>query len=232
MGRKCAYPECKSTDGLHSLPSDREVAHCWLQALGRADIPSASVYVCNLHFTRECFSNYGEVEMGFKKQLLLKPDAVPTPAKIVTPGRVEESEAQASTSQQTSTTHSTPQYRHKGCQTDPEPTVSVSTQFCPLMLSVGTQMYYSPSTKSAATQLSYGTLKQHVRSKATQVREPRMRNCGVGTLTFPLDSPLLFLQPTIVDRPAKRPRLSLTDEEEGPSECSLSVLVQEPKDST
>ena len=85
MGRKCAYPECKSTDGLHSLPSDREVAHCWLQALGRADIPSASVYVCNLHFTRECFSNYGEVEMGFKKQLLLKPDAVPTPAKVVTP---------------------------------------------------------------------------------------------------------------------------------------------------
>lgn len=53
-------------------------------ALGRVDIPSASVYVCNLHFPRESFSNYGEVEMGFKKQLLLNPDAVPTPAEVVT----------------------------------------------------------------------------------------------------------------------------------------------------
>lgn len=84
MGRKCAYPECKSTEGLHSLPSNREMAHRWLHALGRLDIPTASVYVCNLHFTRECFSNYAEVEMGFKKQFLLTPDAVPTPAKVVT----------------------------------------------------------------------------------------------------------------------------------------------------
>ena len=84
MGRKCAYPECKSTEGLHSLPSNREMAHRWLQALGRLDVPTASVYVCNLHFTRESFSNYAEVEMGFKKQLLLKPDALPTPAKAGT----------------------------------------------------------------------------------------------------------------------------------------------------
>lgn len=53
-------------------------------ALGRVDVPPASVYVCNLHFTRECFSNYAEVEMGFKKQLLLNPDAVPAPVRVVT----------------------------------------------------------------------------------------------------------------------------------------------------
>ncbi|KAG8010202.1 hypothetical protein GBF38_014420 [Nibea albiflora] len=101
-----------------------------------------------MHFTRECFSNYGEVAMGFKKQLLLNPDAVPIPAKAVTQVRVAS------------------------------------------------------------------------------------RDCGVCTLTFPLDSPLLFLQPTLVKRPPKRPRLSLTDEEEGPSECNLSTAVQEPEDST
>lgn len=83
MGRRCAYPECRSTEGLHSLPSNREMAHRWLHALGRLDIPTASVYVCNLHFTRECFSNYAEVEMGFKKQLLLNPDALPTPARVM-----------------------------------------------------------------------------------------------------------------------------------------------------
>ncbi|XP_042280273.1 uncharacterized protein LOC122987625 isoform X2 [Thunnus albacares] len=195
MGRKCAYPECKSTDGLHSLPSDREVAHCWLQALGRADIPSASVYVCNLHFTRECFSNYGEVEMGFKKQLLLKPDAVPTPAKVVTPGN------------KGSICQIFPAVRHVGSQTDP------------------------PERKSVSTQLSMKTLQNHFRSTATQVKAPS-RDCGVCTLTFPLDSPLLFLQPTIVERPSKRARLSIKDEEESPAECSLSVVVQEPEDTT
>ncbi|XP_044215540.1 uncharacterized protein LOC122987624 [Thunnus albacares] len=228
--RKCFFG-CEGEEkklNLFAFPKDESTRQKWIQFLfsGKKQ-PYAYVFVCSRHFTEDCFLNRAQYEAGFSARLVLKDGSVPS-----IKGRVEESEAQASTSQQTSTTHSTPQYRHKGCQTDPEPTVSVSTQFCPLMLSVGTQMYYSPSTKSAATQLSYGTLKQHVRSKATQVREPRMRNCGVGTLTFPLDSPLLFLQPTIVDRPAKRPRLSLTDEEEGPSECSLSVLVQEPKDST
>ncbi|XP_044063849.1 uncharacterized protein LOC122881574 isoform X2 [Siniperca chuatsi] len=195
MGRKCAYPECKSTERLHSLPSNREMAHRWLHALGRVDIPSASVYVCNLHFTRECFSNYAEVEMGFKKQLLLNPDAVPTPAKVVTQGTGG------------SASRILPAVRHVASQTDP------------------------PERKSVSTQLSMKTLQNHFRSTATQARVPS-RDCGVCTLTFPLDSPLLFLQPTIVKRPSKRPRLSITDEKEGPAECSLSMVVHEPEDST
>nr|XP_046254840.1 uncharacterized protein LOC124064431 isoform X2 [Scatophagus argus] len=195
MGRKCSYPECKSTEGLHSLPSNREMAHRWLNALGRIDMPSASVYVCNLHFTRECFSNYAEVEMGFKKQLLLNPDAVPTPVQVVTQGTVG------------NVSGTLPSVRHVACQTDP------------------------PETKSVATQLSMKTLPNTFRSKATQARVSS-RDCGMCTLTFPLDSPILFLQPTIVKRPAKRPRLSLTDEEEGPSECSLSMVVHEPEDLT
>ncbi|TMS10410.1 hypothetical protein E3U43_019403 [Larimichthys crocea] len=195
MGRKCAYPDCRSAEGLHCLPANREVAHRWLRALGRVDIPSASVYVCNLHFTRDCFSNYGEVAMGFKKQLLLNPDAVPIPAKVVTQDTSGNS-CRIMTS-----------VRHVASQTDP------------------------PERKSVSTQLCMKTLQSPFRSKGTQVRVAS-RDCGVCTLTFPLDSPLLFLQPTLVKRPSKRPRLSLTDEEESPTECNVSTVVQEPEDST
>lgn len=100
-----------------------------------------------------------------------------------------------------------PAVRHVGSQTDP------------------------PERKSVSTQLSMKTLQNHFRSTATQVKAPS-RDCGVCTLTFPLDSPLLFLQPTIVERPSKRARLSIKDEEESPAECSLSVVVQEPEDTT
>ncbi|XP_034729318.1 uncharacterized protein LOC117945737 isoform X3 [Etheostoma cragini] len=88
-----------------------------------------------------------------------------------------------------------------------------------------------PKIKSVGTQLSMQTLQNPFRSRATQVKMPG-RDCGVCTDTFPLDSPLLLLQPTLVKRPSKRPRLSLTDEEEGPSESILSVVVHEPEDST
>ncbi|XP_031154585.1 uncharacterized protein LOC116049247 isoform X3 [Sander lucioperca] len=65
-----------------------------------------------------------------------------------------------------------------------------------------------PKIKSVGTQLSMQTLQNPFRSKAIQVKIPS-RDCGVGTDTFPLDSPLLLLQPTLVKRPSKRPRLSL-----------------------
>ncbi|XP_073342256.1 uncharacterized protein [Pagrus major] len=96
-----------------------------------------------------------------------------------------------------------PTVRDVACQTDP-----------PKRISVGTQ-------------LSMKTLQSHFRSKGIQARAAS-KDCGVCTLTFPLDSPLLFLQPTIVKRPSKRPRLSLTDEGEGP--C-LSMVVNESEDS-
>ncbi|XP_031154590.1 uncharacterized protein LOC116049247 isoform X8 [Sander lucioperca] len=88
-----------------------------------------------------------------------------------------------------------------------------------------------PKIKSVGTQLSMQTLQNPIRSKAIQVKIPS-RDCGVCTDTFPLDSPLLLLQPTLVKRPSKRPRLSLTDEEEDPSEPRSSVAVHEPEDST
>nr|XP_046254833.1 uncharacterized protein LOC124064426 [Scatophagus argus] len=77
---------------------------------------------------------------------------------------------------------------------------------------------------------SVGTQQTNVRSIATQATVSS-RDCGVCTLTFPLDSPLLFLQPA-VNRAAKRTRLSLTDKDECLSECSVSLVVHEPEDST
>lgn len=73
--------------------------------------------------------------------------------------------------------------------------------------------------------------KTSVQSTGTQARVPS-RDCGMCTLTFPLDSPLLFLQPTIIKRPSKRPRLSLTVKEEVPRECSSSVVIHEPDNLT
>lgn len=125
---------------------------------------------------------------------------------------------------------SVPTIRHPATAPGPQGTDVSTRQFLPAVKHVACQTD-PPGIKSVGTQL---TMKYPFRSKATQARVPS-RDCGVGTLTFPLDSPLLFLQPTIVKRPSKRPRLSLTDneeEEEGPSQCTFSVTVHEPEDST
>ncbi|XP_033957977.1 uncharacterized protein [Pseudochaenichthys georgianus] len=215
MDRKCSYPDCRSTEGLHPLPPDPQLAHRWLQALGRFNtppsfVPPSSVYVCYLHFTRENFSNYGELEMEFKKQLLLNPDSVPTSAHVVPQGTGD------------SFCQTSPAVRHVASQTDPPEIISDT------LLSIKTE----PLTRrSVGTQLSKRTLQNPVRSTATQARVPG-KDCGVCTPTFPLDSPLLLLQPTIVKRPPKRPRLSLSDEEEGPSEGCSSMGINEPGNST
>ncbi|XP_008289970.1 uncharacterized protein LOC103364594 isoform X2 [Stegastes partitus] len=108
--------------------------------------------------------------------------------------------------------HVLPAVRHVASQTDPPETASVGTQM---------SMTAPQSHK----------VQKSLRSTATQVKVPS-RDCGVCTLTLPLDSPALFLQPTLKKTPPKRPRLSLTEEEEGPSECSSSKVVGEPEDST
>ncbi|XP_065145190.1 uncharacterized protein [Paramisgurnus dabryanus] len=78
MVRRCIVAGCNSTAGLHSFPADLGIRRQWMHALGLGDRefpPGAKV--CNLHFTRDRFSNVMEVEMGFSTQLVLKPDAVP-----------------------------------------------------------------------------------------------------------------------------------------------------------
>ncbi|KAM7393960.1 hypothetical protein PAMP_020793 [Pampus punctatissimus] len=158
--RKCFFG-CEGKLNLFAFPKEENTSKLWIQFLfvGQQQ-PYTTVFLCSRHFTEDCFLNRAQYEAGFSARLVLRDGAVPS-----IKGRVEESQAQASTSQQTPTA----QYKHTGCQTDRELTVSVATQFCPYMVSVGTQFSYSASTKSAGTQLSYSTLKQHVRSKATQV---------------------------------------------------------------
>ncbi|KAM4620361.1 uncharacterized protein ACJ7VT_007047 [Polymixia lowei] len=234
--RKCFFG-CEGKLILFAFPKEESTRQHWIQFLFTGQKQSyATVFVCSRHFTEDSFLNRAQYEAGFSARLVLKDGAVPC-----VKGRVSES----STSQQTSTTHVTTQYRHTGSQTDPEPTVSVATQFCPLMLSVGTQLSYSASTKSVGTQLSYSTLKQHVRSKATQVTS--CNDFGVGTTTGPLMTPQPLMTSTHITltRPAKRSRLELDEEEKEEEEQeeeddydddddddSVSMEGLEPHDST
>nr|XP_055065932.1 uncharacterized protein LOC129447961 [Misgurnus anguillicaudatus] len=102
MVRRCIVAGCNSAAGLHSFPAELGIRRQWLHALGLDDRefpPGAKV--CNLHFTRDRFSNTMEVEMGFSTQLVLKPDAVPN---VVHPSqrRIEPAKT-----------------REIGCQTEP-----------------------------------------------------------------------------------------------------------------
>ncbi|XP_038575012.1 uncharacterized protein LOC119902735 [Micropterus salmoides] len=71
-----------------------------------------------------------------------------------------------------------------------------------------------PETRSVGTQL---IMKAPVRSTATQATAPS-RDRGVCTPTFPLDSPLLFLQPTVVKRRRLKEEQEEQEEEEAPLE--------------
>lgn len=85
MGWQCCFPSCKNTSGLHSFPAHPEFRHKWVRALGilNRDLP-ARAGVCNRHFSRDCFSNLMEVDMGFTEVLMLKSKAVPN---FAVPGR-------------------------------------------------------------------------------------------------------------------------------------------------
>ncbi|KAM4580251.1 uncharacterized protein PAE49_005180 isoform 1-T2 [Odontesthes bonariensis] len=100
--------------------------------------------------------------------------------------------------------------------------VNANCQVSPIIRHVASQTdppdFDFPKTRSVGTQLSMKTLQNPFRSTGTQVKVTS-RDRGMCTVTLPLNSPMLFLQPTLVKRPSKRPRLNLTeDEEEGPSE--------------
>ncbi|XP_039870002.1 uncharacterized protein LOC120722893 isoform X1 [Simochromis diagramma] len=195
--KKCIFG-CEGKLNLFALPKEERIRQQWIQYLfSDQRPPKATVYVCSRHFSEDSFVNKAQYDAGFSARLLLKDGALP-----FIHGDVEESKAAASPVLLPLT-----RFRNTACQTDPEPKVSVATQFCHYMVSVGTQTSYSPSTRCAATQLSYNTLKQHVRSKATQAS---VLHCNVGTVTTQSET---GIQPGV--RPAKRPRLEMMEEEEG-----------------
>lgn len=80
MGRKCSVVGCSITTGIHDFPKSLECRRQWLRAIGFGDDrkPPVDAGVCNKLFTRDSFSNYCKVQMGFGKQLRLIPGAVPT----------------------------------------------------------------------------------------------------------------------------------------------------------
>ncbi|RVE61276.1 hypothetical protein OJAV_G00169550 [Oryzias javanicus] len=79
MARRCIVLGCPKSNGLHNFPVDLEIRQKWFSAIG---IESSELRpgdgICNEHFTRDCFANFIEVEMGFLKRLRLKSHAVPT----------------------------------------------------------------------------------------------------------------------------------------------------------
>uniref|UniRef100_A0A8P4G5Z3 THAP domain-containing protein 1 n=1 Tax=Dicentrarchus labrax TaxID=13489 RepID=A0A8P4G5Z3_DICLA len=81
MGRQCCSPGCRNTSGLHSFPADITMRRQWFRALGLPDrVLPPRAGVCNRHFTRDCFSNFMQVDAGFTEVLQLKRDAVPNTA--------------------------------------------------------------------------------------------------------------------------------------------------------
>nr|XP_043890195.1 uncharacterized protein LOC122774755 isoform X2 [Solea senegalensis] len=87
---------------------------------------------------------------------------------------------------------------------------TVNTSSLPRVRHAATQTV-PPSKRSVGIQLSMRKLKTNVRNAGTQATVVS-KSRGVDTHTFSLDR--LFLQPTLVKRPAKRPRLSISDKEE------------------
>ncbi|XP_008298193.1 uncharacterized protein LOC103370809 isoform X2 [Stegastes partitus] len=196
MSRRKCYFGCEGKLNLFASPKEESTRQYWVQFLfAGQQQPTANWFLCSRHFSEDAFLNRAQYEAGFSARLLLRDGAVPS-----VKGRVQESEALASSSQQTPTTH----YRHTGCQTDPLPTVSVATQFCHHMVSVGTQ-------------LSYSTLKNHVRSKGVQVTlcsSVDTENPQQDTRLKLSSTPGKTSAPSPGVRPAKRPRLELQEEEE------------------
>ncbi|KAM9851752.1 uncharacterized protein ACBR49_004904 isoform 1-T1 [Aulostomus maculatus] len=219
---RCIIPGCRASNmSLHSLPKEPSVANKWMDFIFGdlpRSVPSKSFRVCTAHFTPECIENLRLYEAGVVSKLILKKGSIPT-MRDPSPNIHTVSQTLEGTHVRRSETIGT----HVGGVTQGS---SGSLSQLSSVRDVACQTDHEEK-KSVGTQLSKRTLQNHIRSTATQV-QVSSRDCGVCTLTFPLDSPLLFLQPTITERPSKRPRLSLPAKEEDPSEYSLCTRVEEP----
>ncbi|XP_035862178.1 uncharacterized protein LOC116049247 isoform X10 [Sander lucioperca] len=223
--RRCFY-NCESKYHLYGLPKEDSVKNQWFKFMFTT-VPQTYkgpyLYLCYLHFEEHCFLNWAQVKAGFSQKLMLIEGSVPTllghsgdsgsqPAGCASELRLKEEQD-----------GSIPTVRDQSVKSEPDdivvsytalltPPATMGTADCscrilPPVRHVASQTD-PPKIKSVGTQLSMQTLQNPFRSKAIQVKIPS-RDCGVGTDTFPLDSPLLLLQPTLVKRPSKRPRLSL-----------------------
>uniref|UniRef100_A0A8C5CUU2 THAP-type domain-containing protein n=1 Tax=Gadus morhua TaxID=8049 RepID=A0A8C5CUU2_GADMO len=220
MVRKC-FLGCEGTSPLYGLPKAEPSRSRWLDFIFNPIPPTLpSLFLCRLHFTDGCFSNLRLFSNGFAKLLALREDAVPTLC-----GPMGEDASQ----HQDCSAHYRP-FEHVGCQTDTPQSISTGTQTnSPVgMHSVGIQSARLKST-SVGTQLSMGSLKAHVRSKAMQTQVSPV-SADFGTTAHLQDS-LLTSTPIKGPgwRPSKRPRLELEEEEESDSS---NESHKDPLDST
>ncbi|XP_041843781.1 uncharacterized protein LOC121641608 [Melanotaenia boesemani] len=198
---KCTVVGCiNAHNSLHRPPASEPLRSAWLNFIFHGNVPTSVgkvLFVCSKHFKDECFSNLRQYQDGFAERLRLNEGSVPS-----LHGNDEHIKVECRVN---ANCQGSPLVRHVASQTDPPD-------------------FDFPKTRSVSTQLSMKTLQNHIRSTATQVKVTS-RDCSVCTVTLPLNSPMLFLQPTLVKKPTKRPRLSLTDGEEGPSGYNTTTLV-------
>ena len=101
MPEKCVAKFCSNTPGklisLHKFPEQEKYKRLWRNFVRtkRAEwTESAKSVLCSEHFSRECFTNYSAVSLGFQRKLFLCPDAVPTIHAKDTDKIVEEGDRQ------------------------------------------------------------------------------------------------------------------------------------------
>lgn len=88
--RKCFYG-CEGKVRLFSFPKEASTRQKWEELLFSGQKQRRTyVFVCQRHFTRDCFLNVGAYDAGLSVRLLLKDEALPT---IL--ARVEESAEQS-----------------------------------------------------------------------------------------------------------------------------------------
>ncbi|XP_024125819.1 zinc finger and SCAN domain-containing protein 21 isoform X2 [Oryzias melastigma] len=76
--RKCLFG-CERYRCLFSFPKDEPSHRKWLEFLiGNTRQTSQQLFVCDGHFTDDCFDNLGMYQSGLAKRLLLKAGAIPT----------------------------------------------------------------------------------------------------------------------------------------------------------
>ncbi|KAG7474847.1 THAP domain-containing protein 10-like isoform X1 [Solea senegalensis] len=198
----CSVLGCsKQCQTIHKLPINEKTKAQWIFFIFDGNAPATfpkHLHVCGNHFTGDCYTNFAQFKAGHSTTLRLKEGAVPTiraglPAAegvavpCVAVQNTNNFPAVNTGNVTTVNTSSLPRVRHAATQTVP------------------------PSKRSVGIQLSMRKLKTNVRNAGTQATVVS-KSRGVDTHTFSLDR--LFLQPTLVKRPAKRPRLSISDKEE------------------
>ncbi|XP_059897595.1 uncharacterized protein LOC132449789 isoform X3 [Gadus macrocephalus] len=202
MYGRCSVLGCESKKlSTFVAPSSESLRNQWVHFVFAGNAPTRlpkCVFVCAKHFTDDCFFNLGQYRAGFAEHLKIKPGSIPTLLASAT------NRGQANTSTDYIQLHPS---RDVACQTD---------------------HMESLKTHTVGTQLSFRTLRTHIKSEGVQATV-FCKDFGVGTS----NADPLCLSSTPVKKPSKRPRVDLEEElEANPLEGSSLVEASKGPDST